>query len=33
LEWNNIWEEWKAAFQKLKDNAETKWIKCKINFN
>jgi hypothetical protein len=29
---NNIWIYWKAALQKLKDDAEAKWIKCIINF-
>jgi hypothetical protein len=29
---NQIWEAWKAALQKLKDDAEAKLIQCEIYF-
>jgi hypothetical protein len=29
---NNIWDDWKLALQKLKDDAEAKWINCDITF-
>jgi hypothetical protein len=32
LQWNRIWMDWRAALQKLKDDAEIKWIQCEINF-